>query len=306
MTQAEIAGRVDGGHLDCPHGSEPTGHGQADGVIQMPLAQQIVAVAVVGDQGAVLTVEIVDERQQVEEVLFGTALTNHDMHAFAQFFQGLFQMASLVVAARTGQDIGVQVKTGQPRRVPVNRKPLGCGELGHDLRVLEQHSGIIHHFRQTRNAIRKFFKHHLNVLRGNFGAGRFQMRGRNAGGHHAENLHGQLAGDVEQPFDSVQAQDIGQFVRIADRHGRAVGSRHTRETDRIEEGRLDMDVPLHQPRTHVAALGVQGLQRFVFTKTDDDPVLDAHALGMNLPGQDVDQPAVPDQQIHRDLSSGGS
>jgi hypothetical protein len=67
-----------------------------------------------------------------------------------------------------------------------------------------------------------------------------------------------------------------------------------------------VDVPFHQPRTHVAPLGVQVLQRFVFPKTDDDPVLDAHALKMNLPGQDVDQPAVPDQQIHRDLSPGGS
>ena len=91
-------------------GSSPASDGQAEGVVQVALAHEVVGVAVVGGDADAVEVPRGDGGEEVPEVLGGGALAQEDHHAAPELLAGLVGGQALVVREDAPVEVRVQVR----------------------------------------------------------------------------------------------------------------------------------------------------------------------------------------------------
>jgi hypothetical protein len=125
--------------------------GELHGVVDVPVRDQVVGVAVVGDQHAPLLRGRRDGREEVDQVAGEGPLADHHVHSQPQLLQGFRGRPALVVAHHPGGVVCSQLLARKVRSVPVN--DLGVqGELGHDPVVGGHDARIIHHLAHPEDA----------------------------------------------------------------------------------------------------------------------------------------------------------
>jgi hypothetical protein len=177
--QAEIPGRIDGGHGHGRQRGDPLGDGLAHEAVQVPFPGQIHRIR------SSLTRDIVrvfraDKRDEGVQILFGAALADHDVHPQAQLFPGLVQGGAFVVRGRSGQDIGVQGPAPQTRRMAVDGTATGGPELTQNGLVPSDHARNIHDLGQPEQPVRMPGQHGRHILRLKACPGRGHVRRRHA------------------------------------------------------------------------------------------------------------------------------
>ena len=191
------------------------------------------------------------QRYQGLEVTGGTALTDEDLHAEADFLQGTRQAETLVVGGDARPHVFLQVVARHRRRMAVDRLPvpLGGGDFPHQLRVLVDDARVVHHLREVIDVV---VGHQLlNVV--GIQAGPCRLEG--GGGHTTrcakEELERHLLAVFYHVFDAVLAQHIGDFMRVADGGHRTVTGRQAGKLGRHQHGAFDVDMRIDEARHDV-------------------------------------------------------
>ena len=130
------------------------------------------------------------------------------------------------------------------------------------------------------------------------------MGGGHAGGHHHEHAQPAVLGLVEHVADAVQAEHVGDLVRIGDHRGDAFGHHRRGKLPHTDHRTLDVDVRVDQAGGQVAAFQVNFAYSLVAGADAGDPrALDRHVSGVDLAGIHVDEPGIAQHQISRRVSA---
>ncbi len=155
---------------------------------------------------------------------------------------------------------------------------LSGGDFPHQLWVLVDDAGVVHHLREVINV---GHGHQLfDVVGVEGGACRFEGRGRHAARCAKEELEGYLLTIVDHITDAFLAQDIGDFVRVADGGHRAVTSRQTGKLRRHKHGAFDVHMGVDEARHDVLCVAdrllfyLGDLAVFDDDDTREDPGID--------------------------------
>ena len=267
-----ILRRVDGGHHDRILGLDPLLDGEADHLVDVPLLDDEVRLAVVGAEHAAIGAVLLDERQQVAQVSRRGCLTQHHPHAETPLFERLLEGGRLVIGADARGKVGVERRATHAGGMAVDVVREMCVELG-QLRFLAcDHAWEVHHLRHANGAVAA--QETLDVARVEGPPGRFESGRRHAGAGHDENIERQVRAAVEQPVDAVGAEDVGDLVGVGDHCGGAVGEDGSCELVDHELGRLDVHVGIDEAGDEVSAFHVDPFSAFVLAEADHVAVLD--------------------------------
>ncbi len=103
---------------------------------------------------------------------------------------------------------------------------LGCLNFSEDLRVLSQHTRVVHHLRQAQYPI--ILQEFFDVRGREEGSSRFQGGGWNAGRSHEEIVQGQIFTGIDESLDPWQAKDVGNLMGIENDRRGPMGQGQTR------------------------------------------------------------------------------
>ena len=211
-------------------------------VVEVAVREEVPGVAVVRREREALGVRGRDEREEVVEVLRGRPLADPDVHPAAHLLVRLGAREALVVRADAGADVGVQVEPGEERRVAVDRDapPAGVLHLRDDGGVAEEEARDVHDLGEpehVRQAVER-----REVLRGERGARRLEVRRRDARRKHDEDVDREVRRRRQKAADAGDAPHVRDLVRVRDRRRGPVDGGEARERARRRHGGLDVEV----------------------------------------------------------------
>src|ERR1035441_7430298 len=237
----------------------------------------------------------VDERQQMSKVSFRAAFAQQDVHAEPQLLARFLDFNGLVIRAHAGKRVSIEIFSAQAGRMAVNRLALANFNFRQFAFRTEIDAGEIHEFSDARDPL--VGDHQLQIVGGQFRAGGFQMRRRNAAWQHDEKIHGQIFGGCQNVADAVEAQDVRVFVRVNDDRAGAVWHDRPRKFRRGEHRTLNVKMPVNQARREISALEINDLLCLIVAKADDTTVLDGDVRLVNFPAQNIDDAGVFEKQF---------
>ena len=286
---------VDSGDLQRGHGIQTETDGFPHVMVDVSLVLEVGGMLVVGGETELHRVLGCHEREQVVQVAFGRALAHEDLHAAAEFLLRLLARGAFVIAAHAGEDVGVELGTGQSRRVAVD--PLAARRV--DFRKLglhaAVHSGEVHQFGHAEHILLAGVQD--DVHRREPGARRLQRGCRDAGRHHHEDVERQVFRCLEHVVDAVESHDVRELMRI-DHHGGGAARHHgAGEFRDREHGAFDVDVGVNEGRGEIASAAVDDRPALVRPDADDHAVRHRDVAFMDLAAQHVHDPRVAEHDV---------
>ncbi|MBT9160630.1 MAG: hypothetical protein DDT24_00607 [Chloroflexi bacterium] len=185
--QPEVFRSIDGGHLNGPDGVESPVYRLSHHGVDVAIAQEIGATAVVYHKEASLEGPVGNQREQGIEILLGGAFTNHEMHSPIQLLPGLIDGGALVVGVDPRAEVGIQSASGETGGMAIDNPAPEKPELGPDTRIAADHAGEIHHLAKPDHVLE--IHDFLQFFSVEPGTGGLQMSGRHTGGGHPEYVH---------------------------------------------------------------------------------------------------------------------
>ncbi len=208
-----------------------------------------------------------------------------------------------MVGADAGRHVGVERLPAQAGRVAVQRPACEALQLGQHLGRAVDHAGVVHHLGQPQHA--RIVQQRQQVAGLQPRAGRLHVGGWDAGRQVDPDAERRLPGRVEHEADAGQAVHVGNLVGVGDHRGGAARQHGARELRRGGHGAFDVNVGVEEAGSHAGAGQVDHLPgRVARPHPDDFRAGDGNVRGLDLAGEDVDQPGVAQQQIGRLLPAG--
>ena len=296
-------GGVAGGAIDvmqrAAHGDEA-----ADGAVEMAFLGDVERIAVIGAEGDEAGGVFVQHFGQRLEILGDRAFADQDGHALGEFFAGLGGAGGLVVGANGGSQIAVERSAEQQRRMPVDMATLERHELGDDARIGIEHAGEVHHFGEADDL--GMGSERFEVMDFERCTGGFEGGGGDAGRQVDADVHHRLLGAIEEIFDALGAQHIGDFMGVADHGGDAVRQHAAVEFEGGDQGGFDVQVRVDEAGDGEAAVAINGDLAVVARMGADDAVGDDGNVGLgDRAGDHIEQSHILDDKVRRLFSLSG-
>ena len=125
----------------------------ADHLVDVPLLDDEVGLAVVGAEHALVGAVLLHEWQQVLQVARARGLAQHDPHPKAPLLERLLESRRLVVGANAGCEVGVETRAAHAGCVPVHVIGEPRLELGELAGVAGDDAGEVHHLGDADGAV---------------------------------------------------------------------------------------------------------------------------------------------------------
>ena len=244
--QAVAARGVQGGHQQRRLRRAALLDGHAAHLVDVPVAEQEVGLAVVGAEGAVLGPVLADQRQQVAQVARVRRLAQQHPHAAAALLQRLVERRRLVVGADAGGDVGVQRPADHAGRVAVGMRGAGHAQPRQHVGRAGDDAGEVHHLGHAERP--RVAQDRLHVGRLERAHGRLEVARRHARRRHHEHVERQALGRLEHPLDALAAEHVRDLVRIGDHRRGAVRNHAAGELGGRQLRRLDVHVRVDEAR----------------------------------------------------------
>ena len=236
----------------------------------MAVLGDVERVPVVGAEGHVGRGRLGQHGREGVQVLADRAFADQHAQALLQLLHRLRRAGRLVLGADAGGDVGVEVAARQQRGVPVDVAAREGRELGEAAGVAVDDAGVVHELRQPQ---------HARVVGERCEVGGLQPRARRlhrgrghaARQHHAD-VHHRAGAGVEEIADAVEAEHVGDLVRIADRRGDAAGGHAAVELEGRDQAALDVQVGVDEARHQHEAADVDHPRAFIGRAGADDGV----------------------------------
>src|SRR5215211_2350107 len=314
----EPLGGVEGSHLEGGYGADALLYGVAHHEVHVPLFDEGLGAAVVGDEQDVAGVQA-----QLGvgfygggDVVPGGAAPELGVHPLPETPHRVLGRGALVAAGDAARCVGGEAPVvGRPGEVPVGDLARAQSRiyLTVHLLVAEDHAGEVHHLSEGDHVLPP--REGLGDLFGSDhrpGCLHLRRGGRHAGGH----LHvsGQGCGTrfIDHEPQATQAEHVGDLVRVEEAAGGAQREDRPRELGDGDLAALDVAVAVEETRRYVASLRL------------DDPGLvpdrvarvgshvrnswalhgDAH-VGQDLTRSNAHQRSAADDEGGGQISSGG-
>ncbi len=267
VVQTEVLGDVEGSHAQGGERSHAAGDGDAHQGIHGPSSSRSAGCRSSVQRQRRRSQVGIDERQQAAQVARVGGLAQEDHQAGAQLLARLADGGALVVGARPGGGVGGERGAAEARRVPVDR-PAG------ERRQLRQHLGVARHHRRKAHHLAEPEHPRVGGEPGELG----DAEGRAAGGErarrHARRRHhhhfvGSALGVVEHPPHPLDAQHVGDLVRVGDDGGGAARHDGTRQLRRRHHAALDVHVGVDEAGQDPRAAQVEHLAGAVVAEAGD-------------------------------------
>ena len=224
--------------------------------------------AVVGTQAAAAVVHFLEDGQQVDQVVGGTAFPQEHVHAAGHLLLCFCHGDTFVVIGDAGGDIGVQVPARESRCMTVDDAVLERRQLVQDLQLARDDPHIVHHFRQSPHA-RIQFPDRLHVGCRQNRARCVQIGRRYAARHVDVHGKGHVLRFLQEELNPRNTEDIGDFMGIRE-HGRdPVQQQDFGEFARRQHGAFQVYVGIHEARRHILAVHIDFPPAFILPDTDD-------------------------------------
>ena len=246
-----------------------------------------------------------DIRQQI-----GVRAADLDRQSGAQFFQRVVRRGQFMIGGDAGGEVGLQVSAAQAAGVAFNQfaaVETGLDNLLHPLAAV-QHAVHIHHFRHAAHF--RPAEHGLHFRAGEIGAGHFEAGGggdaRRRGDHH---LQRQVAAGVYRVAHALDAEDVGQLMRIPEHRGGALGEDDFGVALGWQMRAFEVHVGVHQAGRQVATgqgthfMGVGAAAAGV--DAGDHLADDTDVSGANFARGHIDDLRIDQQQIKRGFAARG-
>ena len=160
-----------------------------------------------------------------------------------------------MVIFRAAGDVSVERQAQVRRGVMTADDLVGFARrlyFGQQFFVATRDAGIIHHLAQADDAVPRHCLGHF--LRPDMRAGRLETRrGWDAGWHLHPNVDRLPGGLVHHHLDALQAEDVGDLVRVHEHAGRAMRDDGAHELGHGQHARFDVHVPVQQTWDQVLA-----------------------------------------------------
>ncbi len=257
--------------------------------------------AVVGAEADAPGVVRRNHREQGGKVVCAGGLADKDVHAQPQLLQRFLDRHTFVVRADARSHVCVEVLARQPGCVAIQHTRPKRLDLVQGALVLVHHARVVHHLAQAQHP--RVALQRGNVLRLEIRAGGRHVGGGDAGRHHHEHAQAAVLRLVEHVADTVQAQDVGDLVRIGDDR-RDPARHHCRgELAHADHRALDVHVSVDQAGGQVAALQVDFLHaRVPAADAGDAGVVNGDVGRIDLAGIDVHKLGITKDDIGRRLA----
>jgi hypothetical protein len=251
-----------------------------------------------------MPVFVVHEREEGGHVLRLAPLADHDGDALGELFPGLFDARAFMVRGDPRREIGVQGFTRQERGVPVEVFLLEEEDLVQHLGDGEEHAGKIHHFGKAQDA--RVREEGGEVRRPEVRSGGLEVRRRNARWQVEVGVEGRPFGRIQHVADSLEPEDVCDFMRVGHDGRRAPGGRSRAEGPGAEERAFDVDVAVDEAGCEVRPSGVDDVcGGAVGAPAENESPADGEVDRVDAAGEDVHHAAVPDEKIGGALPRGG-
>ncbi len=244
--EAVVANRVDAGALE----DVKEIVAQAEGLPYQEVdvaAGEIDRFEVVGAEHAPTAVAG-DEGMEVVEVAGAGALAQLDLHPQGQLFVALCEADRFVIGADPRPDVGRKIRAAQAGGVAVD--PFAhCGRslyLGHDLRVVEDDAGEVHHLGEKVDIVA--LQQLCDIGSRQHGPGVFKGGGWDAGGRTKIKLQRRLPAACDHKVDSRHPDNIGDLVGIGHHGHGSVGDGLGGEGCRGQHRAFNVDMGIDQTR----------------------------------------------------------
>jgi hypothetical protein len=186
--------------------------------------------------------------------------------------------------------------------MPIDGPIAHHGQLVEAQRIARDHPREIHHLRQTEHPA--ITEQRLDVQGGQVGPATFEMRRGHARTDHRVHVDGTILARAEHEANAFGAHHIGDFVRIGDDGGGAVGGDHLGEFRNGEHRRFNMHVPVDETGTDELPAQVERLTPSIRADAGDAPVGDGHVALVDLAREHVDDLPAAQHQIGRGSTGG--
>ena len=311
VIQAKRLGRGERRHRDSDHGVDTGLNRHAAGIVDHAGRKSIGGSAVVGRKAAAAGAGRVlqQHRGQIGQVVAARALTQHHIHAARQLVERLLGNRRLVVGDNTCRGIGVEVLTGNERRVAVNllgRRLVGSIDASTGLGVGHKDARQVHHFAQTKNVARMLGKKRLHISSRNNGTGLLVGQRGHARRHHVLDGDGCAAAVLNHKAQAVETGNIGNLVTVGNGGGSTARRGHASILGGTDVRRLDMQMPVNKTGSEIATLavndlsclvGASGIVATIVEHADDYAVLDGNATGRHTLAIHVDDLCIGKQRV---------
>ena len=275
-----------------------------DVMIDVSLGEQVVRMLVVRAEAEPVGGEALLQnfRQDLPDAALGRAFAEKDRHPLAQTVADFLERRALMVVPDAHFPEPLHVLPQHAGRVPGEDLP-GRPHPLEDLPLpgVAGQEPVPVELAEGDNTRPLGHLPHLQPFE--LGAGGFQPRRRgHLAGRDQEDPDGESRRVPEHPLDASQAQDVGDFVGIDEERGGPAGQNGLGEAPQREEGRLGVEVRVHQAGNGEGPRGIQDLSPAALIRADDPPDARSGNLDVrrvDLPGQDVDEPAVPHDPVGR-------
>ena len=319
VIQAKRLGRGEGRHRDSDHGVDAGLDGHTAGIVDHAGRKSIGGSAVVGRKAAAAGTGGVfqQHRRQVGQVMAARAFAQHHVHAARQLVERLLGNRRLVVGDNTCCGIGVEVLTGNERRVAVNllgRRLVGSIDASTGLGVGHKDARQVHHFAQTKDIAWMLGKKRLHIGSRNNGTGLLVGQRGHARRHHVLDGDGCAAAVLDHKAQAVETGNIGDLVAVGNGGGSTARRGHARILGGTDVRGLNVQMSVDKAGGDIATLAVNDLSRLVgaggivatvIEHADDYAILDGNATGRHALAIYVDNLRIGKQRIDGHAALGG-
>ena len=220
------------------------------------------------------------------------------MQALGELLRALLAQGRLVVGARPGRQVAVQVVAAHQRRMAVDMPARERHKLVEHHRVFCQHTRKIHHLGEAER--RWMIAQGHEVVREQPRARGLEVGRRHAGAELHLQRHAQRLRRLEEVAQPVEPQHVGDLVRIADRGGRAALQHLPVEFSWRHEAALDMHMRVDEARHGDQAAAVDLARAAIVVVGADDPVAaDRDVARVERAGRDVQDARTLDHEVRR-------
>ena len=319
VVQAKCLSRGKGRHGDGDHRVDAGLDGHAAGIVDHAGRKSIGGSAVVGRKAAAAGAGRVlqQHRRQIGQVVAARALTQHHIHAAGQLVECLLGNRRLVVGDNACCGIGVEVLTGNERRVAVNllgRRLVGSIDASTGLGVGHKDARQVHHFAQTKDIAWMLGKKRLHIGSRNNGTGLLVGQCGHARRHHVLDGDGCAAAVLDHKAQAVETGNIGNLMAVGNGGGSTARRGHASILGGTDVRRLDMQMPVNKTGSEIATLavddlsclvGASGIVATIVEHADDHTVLDGNATGRHTLAIHVDDLRIGKQRVDGHAALGG-
>ena len=261
----------------------------------MPGVGDVLGIPVVRAESHSRRAELLDEREEVDQIPRHRRLADQEPHARAQSLPTLFDRPRLVVGADAGGGVRIELPAQHAGCMPVDvlgaleRELLELGGIAGD------HAREVHHLGQADHAAAP--EQTLEIAGRQRSARRLVRRRGHARRGHEEDVERQAGADIEQPVDAVGSEDVRDLVGVGDDRRRPHRQHEPRELVHHQLRRLEVEMRVDEPWHDVLLGDIERFRALVLAKPGDVAVTDGDVHLEPLAGEDGQDAAAAHDEI---------